>query len=108
MTEKVLLIIVENLKYFLNILLGHEIKVLTNHKNITCETIGSVSQHVQLWNSLIQESGVTIIYIKGEDNVVVNSFHPDSHGTTRPKNSRYNSGRKHLGTSVSGIVIHFF
>ena len=36
-TEKVLLSIVENLKKFRNILLGHRITVYKDHKNITFE-----------------------------------------------------------------------
>ena len=38
-TEKELLIIVETLKEFRNILLGHQITVYTDHKNITCKNI---------------------------------------------------------------------
>ena len=39
MAEMELLSIVETLKEFQNILLGHKIEVFTNHKNITYETI---------------------------------------------------------------------
>ena len=41
MIEKELLSIVENLKEFQNILLGHKIKVFTHHTNITYKTIES-------------------------------------------------------------------
>ena len=71
MTEKELLSILETLKEFRNILLGHEIQFLTDHKNLNYETIYSASQCVQLWKILIQESGVTLLYIKVEANVVV-------------------------------------
>ena len=63
MIEKEILRIVETIKYFLNILLGHEIKVLTDHKNLTYEAIGRASQRVQRWKSLIQEFGVNPLYI---------------------------------------------
>ena len=53
MTGKKLLSIVETLKYFQNILLGHKIGVFMDHKNITYETIDSAYQHIQIWKSLI-------------------------------------------------------
>lgn len=73
-TEKELLSIVETLKEFRNILLGHEIEVFTDHNNLTFETIESASQRVQRWKSLIQEFGVTLQYIKGEANVVADAI----------------------------------
>ena len=48
--------------------------MFTDHKNLTYETIESVSQPVQPWKSLIQECGVTLLYIKGEANVVADAF----------------------------------
>ena len=64
----------ETLKGFWTILLGQEIEVFTDHKNITFEAIYSASQRVQLWKSLIQEFRVTIIFIKGEASVVDDAF----------------------------------
>ena len=74
MTEKELLSIVENLIEFQNILLGHEIEVFMDHKNLTYETIYSASQRIQCWKSLIQEFGVTLLSVKGVANVVDNAF----------------------------------
>ena len=65
MTEKELLRIVEIIKEFRNILLGHEIEVFMDHNNITYESIDSASQRVQLWKSLMQEFGVILINIEG-------------------------------------------
>ena len=39
MAEKELVSIVENIKYFRNILLGHKIEVFTDQKNIIYEAI---------------------------------------------------------------------
>ena len=64
----------EALKEFQNILLGYKIEAFTDHKNFTFETIESASQRVQLWKSLIQEFGVTLLYIKGVDNLVADTF----------------------------------
>ena len=73
-TEKDILNIVETIKEFQNTLLGHKIEVFTKNKNLTYETTESASQRVQLWKSLIQEFGVTLLYIKGESNVVTDAF----------------------------------
>ena len=64
----------ETLKYFRNILLVHKIGVFTDHNNLTYETIETASQHVHRWNIIMQEFGVTLIYIKGEANVVSDDF----------------------------------
>ena len=53
MTEKKLLIIVETLKDFQNILSGHEIGLFTDHNSLTYETIYSAYQRVQSWKILI-------------------------------------------------------
>ena len=74
MTDKEPISIVETLKEFQNILLRHEIEVFADHKNLTYETIKIVSQCVQRWKSLIQEFGVNLLYIKGEDNLVAEDF----------------------------------
>ena len=64
----------ETLKYFRNILLVHKIGVFTDHNNLTYETIETASQHVHRWNIIMQEFGVTLIYIKVETNIVADYF----------------------------------
>ena len=44
------------------------------HQILTYEKIESISQHVQRWKSLMQEFGVTLLYIKVEANVFSNYF----------------------------------
>ena len=74
MIEKEQLSIEETLKEFRNILLGQKIEVFTDHNNIIYETIGISSQSVKLCKSLMKEFGVTLLYIKGEANIVSNDF----------------------------------
>ena len=45
-----------------------------DHRKLTCEFLQSASQRVQLQKNLMQEFGVTIIYIKVEVDVVANDF----------------------------------
>ena len=44
-TERELLSIVDNLKYFQTLLLGHHITVYMGHKNLTFETIHDIKSH---------------------------------------------------------------
>ncbi|MGH7955257.1 MAG: reverse transcriptase/ribonuclease H family protein, partial [Gloeomargaritales cyanobacterium] len=73
-TERELLSIVETLREFNNILLGHQIIVYTDHKNLTHENVDSRSNRVQRWFQLIDEYGPQIQYIKGEKNIVADAL----------------------------------
>ena len=53
-----------------NILLGQQIVVYTNHKNLTYNNFHM--EHVMRWRLLIEEFGHTIEYIKGPKNIVAN------------------------------------
>ena len=64
----------ETLKEFRKILLGQEIEVFTDHKNLTYETIDSAYQCVHRWKILIQEFGATLFYIRVEYNIVSDAF----------------------------------
>ena len=67
-TEHELLSIIETLKEFKNILLGQQIVVYTDHKNLTYENFNM--ECVMRWQLLIEEFGPTIEYIKGPKNIV--------------------------------------
>ena len=63
-TERELLAIVETLKEFRNILLGQEIKVWTDHQNLTYKTFNT--ERVMRWRMIAEQYGATLHYIKGE------------------------------------------
>ena len=73
-TEKEMLSIVETLKEFRGILLGHEINVYTDHKNLTHDNSASTSQRAMRWRVLLEEFGPNIKYIKGIDNTVADAL----------------------------------
>ena len=63
-----LLAIVEILRAYRNILLGHTIIVYTDHKNLSFDNFSS--DQVRRWRLIVEEYGPEIIYIKGSDNIV--------------------------------------
>ena len=71
-TEKELLSIVETLKEFRNILLGHQITVYTDHKNLTHKTFNT--ERVMRWRLILEEFDPELKYIKGENNFVSNAL----------------------------------
>ena len=71
-TECELLSIIETLKEFKNILLGQQIVVHIDHKNLTYKNFNM--ERVMRWWLLIEEFGPTIEYIKGPKNIVANAL----------------------------------
>ena len=71
-TEKELLSIVETLKEFRNILLGHPITVYTDHKNLTYKFFNI--ERVMRWRLILEEFGPELKYIKGENNVIADAL----------------------------------
>jgi len=68
--EQELLAIVETLKYFKHILLGHEIIVKTDRKNLTHPNSTHTLDRVLRQQLLLEEYGVELQYIQGKRNVV--------------------------------------
>ena len=71
-TERELLSIVETLKEYRTILLGHEIEVFTDHKNLVYKHFNT--ERVMRWRLLIEEFGPELIYIKGANNIVADAL----------------------------------
>ena len=71
-SERELLSIVETLKEFRNILLGHKIIVHTDHMNLIHKN--SNIEQITRWRLLIEEYGPTLHYVKGENNVVADAL----------------------------------
>ena len=57
----------ETLKEFRNILLGHQITVYTDHKNLTYKYFNT--ERVMRWRLILEEFGPELKYIKGENKV---------------------------------------
>ena len=62
----------ETLKEFRNILLGHQITVYTDHKNLTYKFLNT--ERVMRWRLILEEFGPELKYIKVENNVVDNAL----------------------------------
>ena len=67
-----MLSIVETLKEFRNILLGHHIKVYTDHKNLTFVNFNT--ERVMRWRLIIKEYLPKLLYVKGETNIVADAL----------------------------------
>ncbi len=73
-TDIELLAIVETLKEFKGMLWGQDIKVYTDHKNLTRDALGLTSDRVYCWWLLLEEYAPEIIYNKGVHNTLANAI----------------------------------
>jgi hypothetical protein len=73
-TEQELLAIVETIKYFRHMLLGHQIVVHTDHKNLTHPNSKHTSDRVLRQRLVLEEYGVELNYIAGDKNIVADAL----------------------------------
>ncbi len=73
-TEIELLAIVETLKEFKGMLWGQDIKVYTDHNDLTRDALGLTSDRVYHWQLLLEEYAPEIIYLKGIHNTVADAI----------------------------------
>ena len=71
-TERELLAIVETLKEFRNILLGQNVTVYADHKNLACKVHNT--PRMMRWRLLIEEHGPVLNCVKGAHNVVADAL----------------------------------
>jgi len=73
-TKLELLAIMETLKEFNGMLWGQRIIVYTDHKNLTPDGLGLMSNRVAHWRIVLEEYAPKIIYIKGIHNTVADAI----------------------------------
>ena len=71
-TERELLAIVETLKEFRNILLGQQIKIYTDHQNLTYKQFNT--ERVMRWRLILEEYSPELIYIQDKKNIVADTL----------------------------------
>ena len=95
-TEIELLSIVETLKELRNILLGQQINVYTDHKNLTYKSFNT--ERAMRWRLILEELSPELIYINGSENIVADALSRldkvDNLNNTSSNNNNNNNNNK--------------
>ena len=70
--EKELLSVIEVLREFRNILLGHKLVIHTDHKNLLYKSLSS--PRLERWRMLLEEFDMTLEHVAGEANIVADGI----------------------------------
>ena len=84
---------VEVLKEFRSILLGQQIRVHTDHENLTYKKFNS--DRVMRWRLYIEEYSQDLQYIKGENNVIADALSRLDCEDTTPQMEAYITDEMH-------------
>lgn len=71
-TELELLAMVETLKEFCSVLLGQDITMCTDHKNLTYKVFNT--ERVMRWRLTCEEHGPKLVHLKGDKNIVADAL----------------------------------
>ncbi len=88
-TEIELLAKVETLKKFKGMLWGQDIKIYTDHQNLTRDALVLTSDRVYRWRLLLKEYAPKIIYIKGIHNTVADAILQLDYDPKHNKTNKY-------------------
>ncbi len=104
--DKELLCVVATLREFQSMLLGAELHIYTDHKNIL--NVGDSSEQRLCWISYVNEYGPTIHYIEGPRNVIAETFSrlfpKDMPSTLVGKKAAHNVSDSELESLYSSLI----
>ena len=100
--EQELLSTVETLKEFRNILLGQDLVVHTDHKNILYGNLSN--DRITRWRLLLEEYGPKFEHVKGKDNIVADALSRLDMSETVTSQPSMDKGALHCAMAMSHVT----